>query len=78
MALASMVYTFFDTKSKSRISVNEQLAQELHKSVTKKFKRKKVYAKFKDIIWAADLVKWNHCLLRIKMLKSIMCHRYFN
>ena len=42
MALASMGYTFFDIKSKSRISVNEQLAQELHKSVTNKFKRKKV------------------------------------
>ena len=54
-ALASMVYKFFDKKTGSRISVNEQLAEELHKPVSKKFKRRKVYAKFKDNIWAADL-----------------------
>ena len=34
------------------ISVNEQLAEELHKPVIKKFKRKKDYARFKDNIWA--------------------------
>ena len=33
--------------SKSRANVNELLAQELHKLVIKKFKRKKVYARFK-------------------------------
>ena len=35
-ALASMVYKFFDKKTGSRASVNEQLAEELHKPVTKK------------------------------------------
>ena len=41
-ALASMVIDhFFDKKTGSRISVNEQLAKELHKTVIKKFKRKK-------------------------------------
>ena len=49
MALASMGYTFFDIKSKSRISVNEQLAQELHKSVTNKFKRKKSMRNLKTL-----------------------------
>ena len=34
--------------SKAGINVNEQLAEELHKPVTKVFKRKKVYARFKD------------------------------
>ena len=29
-------------------SVNEVLVQELHKQVIKKFKRRKVYARFKD------------------------------
>ena len=32
-ALASMVYRFFDKKTGSGISVNEQLAEELHKLV---------------------------------------------
>ena len=47
-----MVYTFFDKKktdSRAIVSVNEQLAKELHKPVIKKF-QKKVYAKFKDNI----------------------------
>ena len=38
-----MVYNFFDKKTGSGISVNEQLAEELHKPVTKKkFKIRKV------------------------------------
>ena len=54
-ALASMVYKFFDKKTRSGVNINEQRAEELHKPVTKSFKRKKVYARFKDNIWAADL-----------------------
>ena len=42
--LASMVCKFFDRKTGSGISLNEQLAEELHKPVIKKFKRTKVYA----------------------------------
>ena len=56
--LASIVYKFFDKKRKkrgSRISVNEQLAEEIHKPVNKKYKRRKVYARFKDNIWFS----WN-------------------
>ena len=48
-ALASMVYRFFDKKTGSGIGLNEQLAEELHKPVIKKFKRRKVYASFKEI-----------------------------
>ena len=58
-ALGSMMYKFLHTKtgswvrmtSKARLSVNEQLAKELHKLVTKKFRRRKVYGRFKDNIW---------------------------
>ena len=53
-ALARKVYKFFDKKTGPRVSVNEQLAEELHKSVTKKFKRNKVHVRFKDNYWAAD------------------------
>ena len=44
--LASMVYKFFDKKSKGSGIINEpnyQLANELHKPIIKKFKKRKVY-----------------------------------
>ena len=65
--LASMVYTLFDKKTKSSgvtlgnksaiksIPQNEQLAEELHKPIIRKFKKRKVYSAFKENIWAADL-----------------------
>ena len=34
---------------------NKQLAEELHKPIIGKFKKRKVYAPFKDNIWGADL-----------------------
>ena len=50
--LARMLYIFFffDKKKRSGVSVNEQLTEELHEPVTKKFKRKKIYVRFKDNI----------------------------
>ena len=55
--LARMVYKFFDKKTGSRASVNEELVQELHKTVIKKFKRRRVYLRFKGNTWAADLAE---------------------
>ena len=64
---ASMVSKYFDKKSKnSGVTLanksgikstpqNEQLADELHKPIIKKFKKRKVYSEFNDNIWAADL-----------------------
>ena len=54
-ALASMVYKFFDRKAGPEISLNEQVAKELHKPVIKTIKSRRVYARFKDNIYAADL-----------------------
>ena len=34
---------------------NQQLADELHKAIIGKFKRRKVYSSFKDNIWGVDL-----------------------
>ena len=34
---------------------NEQLAEEHHKPIIRKFKKRKVYSAFKDNIWGADL-----------------------
>ena len=52
-----MVYKFFDKKTGSEVSVNEELAEELHTLITKKFKRSKVYARPKKNILTADLVE---------------------
>ena len=58
--LASMVYKFFDKKSKGSgvnipLEFNEQLAEELHKPIIRNFKKRTVYSGFKDNIWGADL-----------------------
>ena len=53
-----MLYHFFKDKKRGLVvSVDEQLAEELRKPVTKRFKRRKVYARFKDNIWVADLAE---------------------
>ena len=52
-----MVYKFLDKKTVSGISVNEELAEELDKPVIKKLKRRNVYVRFEDNIWAADLAE---------------------
>ena len=55
--LASMVYKFFDKKSKGSIinEPNYQLANELHKSIIRKFKKRKVYSSFGVNIWGVNL-----------------------
>ena len=67
--LASMVYKFFDKKStgsgrpSSSASLivdndtkqNFQLAEELHKPIIRKLKKRNAYPGFKDNIWGADL-----------------------
>ena len=56
--LASMVYKIFDKKSKGsgiKFMPNQQLANELYKTIIKKFEKRKVYSSFKDNIWVVDL-----------------------
>ena len=55
-----MVYKSFDKKSKgagikNEIKENHQLANELHKPIIRKFKKRKVYSSYKDNIWCVDL-----------------------
>ena len=55
-----MVYNFFDKRSTGSgitndIKQNQQLSNELHKSIIRKFRKIKVYSSFKDNIWGADL-----------------------
>ena len=64
--LASTVYKFFDKKStgggignnnnnNNNIKQNLLLAEELHKPIIKKFKKRKVYSRFRDNILGAGL-----------------------
>ena len=64
--------SFFGKKTGLGLSVTEQLAEELHKPVIKKFKRKKVYARFKDNIWAADLAEME-LLSKNRNVKCLWC-----
>ena len=55
-----MVYKIFDKKSKgsgikNEIKENQQLTNELHKPIIRKFKERKVYSSYKDKIWGVDL-----------------------
>ena len=49
------------------------LAQELRKPVIKKFKRKEVYARFKDNIWAADLADMESLSSMNRAAKNLLC-----
>ena len=57
--LASMVYKFFDKKSKASAiftkEPNYKLVNELHKPIIRKFKKRNVYSSFRDNIWGVDL-----------------------
>ena len=55
-----MVYKFFDKKTsgsdtRNKNITDQQLAEELHKSIFTKFNKKKLYSHFIDNIWGADL-----------------------
>ena len=75
-ALASMIYKFFDKKTGSGVSANEQLAEKLPKPVIKKFKRRKVYASFKVNIWAADLAEMESLSSKIKNVNYYVSYMF--
>ena len=68
-----MIYKFFDKKTGSGASVNEELAEELHKPVIKKFNSRRVYVRFKDIIWAADLAEMGSLSSKNKNVRYLLC-----
>ena len=71
-----MVYKFFDKKS-SRSGItngsNSQLANELHKPIIKKFKKRKVYSSFRGNIWGVDLVDMQSLSKCNKGIKCLLC-----
>ena len=70
-----MVYKFFDRKTAGggvkSIPQNEQLADELHKPIIRKFKKRKVYSAFKDNI---KIQFHELMLLMVVMVKKLLKH----
>ena len=74
--LASIVYKFFDKKfSESGITSgpNYQLAEELHKPIIRKFKKRKIYSSFRDNIWGVDLADMQSLSQYNKGIKYLLC-----
>ena len=80
--LASMVYKFFDKKSKGSGAKhvntklaphNQQLAEELHKPIIRKFEKRKVHAAFKDNIWGAALADMHLLSKYNKGIRFLLC-----
>ena len=68
-----MVCKFFHKKTESRVSVNEQLAEELHKPVIMKFKGRKVYVRFEDNFCEGDLAELKSLPSKNKNVKYVLC-----
>ena len=77
--LAPMVYKFFDKNSEgSGVSTklapqNQQFAEELHKHIIKKFKKRKIHAAFKDNIWGTDLADMQLLSRYNKGIRFLLC-----
>ena len=71
-----MVCKLFDKKSKRTVikSIpNQQLANELHKPIIRKFKKRKVYSSFKDNIWCVDLGDMQLIIKYNKRIRYFLC-----
>ena len=75
--LVSMVYKLFDKKSSgSGVAVTEpnyQLANELHRQIFRKFKKRKVYSSFRDNVWGVDLADMQSLSKYNKGIKYLLC-----
>ena len=71
-----MIYKFCDEKSSESGIANEpnyQLADELHKPIIKKFKKRKFYSSFRDNIWGVDLADMQSLSKYNKGIKYLLC-----
>ena len=58
--LASMLYKCFDKRSSGSgitTELNYQLANELHRQIIMKLKKRKIYSSFRDNIWGVDYIQ---------------------
>ena len=70
-ALGSMVYKCFEKKTRSGVSVNENLAVELHKPAIKILKTCRIFARIKDNVWVADLAEMGSFSSKNKNIKYL-------
>ena len=72
-----MIYKFFDKKSQESGLANNkeniQLADELHKPIIRKLKKRKVYSSFKDNIWGVDLADMQLLSKFKKRFRFLLC-----
>ena len=73
-----MVYKSFDKKSadsciKNEVKQNDKLAEKLHKSIIRKFGKRKVHSSFKDNIWGADLADMQLISKIDKGIRFLLC-----
>ena len=81
-----MVYKFIDKKTtsladksasgsgiKNEIKQNQQLADEFHKPIIKKFQQRKLYSSFRDNIWGADFADMQLLSKFNKGFKILLC-----
>ena len=72
-----MVYNFFDKNSAgsgvNTTPQNQQLAEELHKPIIRKFEKRKVHAAFKGNIWGADLADMQLLSRCNKGIRFLLC-----
>ena len=71
--LASTVNKFFDKKLKGSGLKNQQLSDELHKPIIRKFTKRKVYSSFKNNIWCVDLADMQLISKYNKGIKYLLC-----
>ena len=76
--LASMVYTFLEKKTsvsgiRNENMSDQQLAEELHKPIIRKFNKRKVQSPFIDNIWGADLADTQLISKFSKGLRFLLC-----
>ena len=80
--LASVVYKFFDKNFKGSgakhfntklTTQNQQIAEELHKPIIRKFEKRKVHAAFKDNLWGADLADMQLLSKYNKGIRFLLC-----
>ena len=65
-----MVYNFFN---KNEIKENQQLANEFHKPIIRKFRKRKVYSSFKDNIWGVALADMQLISKYNKEIRYLLC-----
>ena len=75
--LLFLIDKFFDKKSEGSGNVsnkeNMQLAEELHKPIIKKSKKRKVFSSFRDNIWGADLAEMQLLSKFNKGFRFLLC-----